>query len=132
MLATPQDPALLALFAPYCGGLARQKQLQRALAQLQLGQLAGERRLAQGEPHPFVLGWQPLLAPLDPCRCSLQFPRSPAVNYSFDVASYQLVAWLMEALESESPTQPPTQPPTLPESFWRWLLLGEGNVVQPA
>jgi hypothetical protein len=124
MPAMPQESALLALYAPYCGGLNRQPQLERALVLLQSGRLAGQRPLREGASHPFELRWQPVLAPLDRCPCELVFPNQPGMTYRFELASYQLVAWLCEALARE--------PLSLPESFWRWLLLGEGYVAQPA
>lgn len=115
---------MLALYAPYCGGLGRKLPLEQALASLQSGRLSGERLLSHGGRHAFELRWQPVLAPLDRCSCELVFPHLPAVVYRFEVASYQLVNWLIEAQASA--------PATLPEPFWRWLLLGEGNTPQPA
>jgi hypothetical protein len=113
--ATPQDlePQVL-LFAPYCGGIAYRHLLQPAVAQLHQGQWSGERLLAGGRSHPFILSWRGEPAPLEPHACALQFPKLPDIGYSFTIPAYEVVYWLMQRQDNQ-----------LPESFWRWLLTGE-------
>jgi hypothetical protein len=115
LLPTPPElePQVL-LFAPYCGGVAYRHLLQPAVAQLHQGEWRGERRLADGRSHAFVLRWQGELAPLEPLMCALQFPQLPDFGYSFTLPAYEVVYWLMQRGDGQ-----------LPESFWRWLLTGE-------
>lgn len=115
LVPTPPDlePQIL-LFAPYCGGVAYRHLLQSAVAQLHQGEWRGERLLADGRSHPFILSWQGEPAPLEPHACTLQFPERPEIGYSFTIPAYELVYWLMQREDGQ-----------LPPSFWRWLLTGE-------
>lgn len=108
--------AQLALFAPYCGGREKEVLLQEALALLPSGAHAGERMLLDAPPLQFVLRWDPVQAPLAPCRCGLRFESRPGIEYRFDCPAHQLLNWLMEG-----PLQ--SRGSDLPDSFWQWLLL---------
>jgi hypothetical protein len=115
LVPTPPElePQVL-LFAPYCGGVAYRHLLQPAVAQLHQGEWQGERRLADGRSHPFILGWQGEPAPLETLACTLQFPQLPDFGYSFTIPAYEVVYWLMQRENGQ-----------FPDSFWRWLLTGE-------
>lgn len=115
------DPAQLALFAPYCGGVNREVWLVVALDLLPVLRLNGRRLLRPAGSHPFLLSWQPVQAPQEQVACDLSFPATPGLNYSFSVPAHQLVSWLMDLREA----QDLRGEDDLPESFWRWLLLGE-------
>ncbi|MFM7634280.1 MAG: type IV pilus biogenesis protein EbsA [Cyanobacteriota bacterium] len=108
-------PQLVPLFAPYCGGVNRERELTAALVRLVTGELRGTRALADGGGHDYGLRWSGTPAPLEPLQCRLSFPDLPAIDYSFEIPCHQLVRWLIEA---------PGQ--GLPESFWPWLLQGHG------
>ncbi len=107
------DP-LVPLFAPYCGGVSQQQQLQLAVGQLLKGEWQGERRLDGDGVRPFTLSWHGEPAPLETLRCQLSFPAAATVHYDFSLPAYRLVRWLMQCQDHQ-----------LPVSFWRWLLLGE-------
>ena len=104
---------LVPLFAAYCGGLARERELTEALALLASGRLQGVRRLRDGREHGFELRWSGEPAPLEPLQCHLSFPALAAIHYDFSVSGQQLVRWLMDRSGDE-----------LPERFWPWLLQG--------
>jgi hypothetical protein len=129
-----QDPALVALYAPYCGGISREAWLIRALDLLAGGEIQGERRLQPAGGHPFLLRWTAGQAPQETSACELTFPAMAGVSYSFEIATHQLVRWLMDLLEARASLTlasasggngSPEQGPDLPEAFWRWLILGE-------
>jgi len=116
--------ARVALFAPYCQGLTRQPDLERALELLSTGGLQGQRPLRPAGVRPFQLQWQPGASPLDPAQLRLQVdaaPDCPGAEYSFQLPTHRLVLWLMDALASA----PAGGPLDLPESFWFWLILGQ-------
>ena len=106
---------LVPLFAPYCGGVARQHDLMRALEVLATGVLQGRRALNDGGSHAYELQWTGESAPLETLSCQLRFPDLPAIQYTFTLPCHQLVQWLMEASGLGL---------GLPESFWPWLLQG--------
>ena len=107
---------LIPLFAPYCA--AGFDHVERALAQLQHGSWQGSRAV-QGRPgHAFCLQWQGDLAPLDAIHCELTFPQLPEVHYRFVLQAYQLLNLLIQAQQQGDGD--------LGESFWRWLILGDG------
>ena len=116
------DPAQSALFAPYCGGVNRESWLELALDLLPALRLRGRRQLRPAGSHPFELSWQPVEAPQEQVACSLTFPATPGLGYSFTVPAHRLVSWLMDLLEAQALRGEDD----LPQSFWRWLLLGEG------
>jgi len=116
--------ALVALFAPYCQGAARQGQLEQALELLQRQELQGLRRLRPEGERPFVLRWQAGVAPLEPAEVALEVAAPGGdgpVRYSFALPNQQLVRWLMDWLEAGGG---PQQRADLPETFWQWLILG--------
>ncbi len=115
------DPAISALFAPYCGGVERESWLELALDLLEARQVSGRRQLRPAGVHPFELRWQPVEAPQEPVACVLTFPATPGLVYNFTLPSHQLVLWLMDLLEAQAIRGEDD----LPEAFWRWLLLGE-------
>ena len=108
--------AQLALFAPYCGGRERESILRQALAMLPFGEHAGERTLFDAPAHRFFLRWDPVQAPLEPCRCVLRFESHPGVDYRFECPAHQLLSWFMEGPVHGCGND-------LPDSFWQWLLL---------
>jgi len=57
-------PPLVPLFAPYCGGVDRERELGSAIRTLAEGQLQGIRALKDGGGHSFKLSWSGELAPL--------------------------------------------------------------------
>ncbi|QEY32023.1 transglycosylase [Synechococcus sp. RSCCF101] len=109
--------AKVALFSPYLGGISRQQALASALTTLGEGAAEGERPVEDREGHRFRLSWQAGLAPLEPVECELVFPGLPDVRYSFTVACYELVGWLMDWHDQPEPRD-------LPQRFWQWLILG--------
>lgn len=106
-------PSLVPLFAPYCGGVGRERELKEALSLLATGQFRGSRPLSDGGSHAFEFSWSGEPAPLEALVCQLRFPDLPSVGYDFRLPCHQLVLWLMEARGTG-----------LPESFWPWLLQG--------
>lgn len=105
---------LVPLFAPYCGGMAQQKDLQKALDRLAQGSWGGVRQLEGGRAHPYRLEWEGEWAPLEMLDCRLLFPALPDLGYRFSLPAYRLVCWLVQ-LQGED----------LPQVFWSWLLLGQ-------
>ena len=112
------DAALLALFAPYCGGLTREPDLQEALQILAGCYLDGLRPVHGSRGHLFQLSWSSVHAPLEIARCELTFPDQPQITYRFELLTHQLVDWLMDRSDSDGTGF------DLPDSFWRWLLTG--------
>ena len=110
--------ALLALYAPYCGGLSREGDLREALAILQSQSFEGERAVRGGSGHPYQLCWSGGTAPLEPSLCRLTFPMHPSLVYSFELVTHQLVDWLMQRDRLAG------QKGDLPDAFWQWLLAG--------
>ena len=111
--------ALLALYAPYCGGLSREGDLREALAILQSQSFEGERAVRLGEAaiptnSAGVEGQHPLNSSL----CRLTFPMHPSLVYSFELVTHQLVDWLMQRDRLAG------QKGDLPDAFWQWLLAG--------
>ena len=105
---------LVPLFAPYCGGMAKQSDLLQALGSLAQGSWQGARQLEGGRSHPYRLEWQGESAPLEMLRCQLLFPALPELGYRFSLPAHQLVLWLVQSEGDD-----------LPQAFWRWLLLGQ-------
>jgi hypothetical protein len=117
--------ALVALYAPYCQGLTRQHDLERALDLLRVGVLEGERPLRPQGSRRFEFRWQAGSSPLDPAQACLRIAASteqPGADYSFELPTHRLVLWLMDAL---APVEASGAAPDLPESFWFWLILGQ-------
>lgn len=110
------DAALVAFYAPYCGGLERENDLRDALGLLAMGSLKGARVIQGRSDHAFELNWSPAKAPLEPLACQLTFPGQPERRYAFEVGTQQLVVWLMERGATGSGD--------LPDGFWHWLLIG--------
>ncbi len=119
------DPALVALYAPYCGGVNREIQLMQALDRLAAGEVSGRRPLHPSGEHPFVLRWQAGQAPQELSACELHFPATPNATYRFQLPTHQLVCWLMDLLEIRSRAAAGEGGGELPDAFWRWLILGE-------
>ena len=115
-LPSLSDEAQLALFAPYCGGRETEASLRQALAMLPAGRHDGERMLVDGPGHRFLLSWDSVQAPLEPCHCLLQLEGRLSADYRFECPAHQLLSWLMEG-----PVQGVGS--DLPDSFWQWLLL---------
>lgn len=112
------QPALLALYAPYCGGLSAEDELRTALTILQ-SQLFEGCRLVQDSPgHAYRLSWDGGQAPLERLSCRLSFPAHPERQYRFELVTHQLVSWLMQVDQSNGPNA------DLPDGFWHWLLRG--------
>ena len=105
---------LVPLFAPYCGGMAKQSELLQALGSLAQGSWQGAHQLEGGRSHPYRLEWQGESAPLEMLRCQLLFPALPELGYRFSLPAHQLVLWLVQSEGDD-----------LPQAFWRWLLLGQ-------
>ena len=105
---------LVPLFAPYCGGMAKQSELLQALGSLAQGSWQGARQLEGGRSHPYRLDWEGESAPLEMLRCQLLFPAMPELGYRFSLPAHQLVLWLVQSEGDD-----------LPQAFWRWLLLGQ-------
>ena len=114
-LSSPSGEALLALFAPYCGGRRQERALQSALDRLPLGRFEGARPRRDASPHPFRLTWSPVSAPLQTCRCELSFQDQSQQQYSFECPAHQLLDWLMHCGDASERD--------LPDSFWHWLFL---------
>ncbi len=112
------DPALRALFAPYCGGLARERELEAALERLIALAFHGLRPVAGANGHPYVLRWEAVRAPMELTSCELEFPEKPELHYRFELVTHQLVTWLMDGAD------PAGQNLDLPDAFWQWLLVG--------
>ena len=112
------DAALLALFAPYCGGLSRELDLQQALQVLARCRLDGLRPVHGSRGHRYQLSWSSVHAPLEIAQCELAFPDHPDIKYRFELLTHQLVDWLMDRSDSGGTSS------DLPDSFWRWLLTG--------
>ena len=112
--APPDIAHLVPLFAPYCGGIAQQNDLLKALGSLAQGSWQGARQLEGGRTHPYLLEWQGESAPLEMLRCQLLFPALPDLGYHFSLPAHQLVLVLVQ-IEGDD----------LPQAFWRWLLLGQ-------
>lgn len=115
--------ARVALFAPYCQGLTRRQDLERALELLSGGVLEGQRPLRPEGSRAFQLRWQAGASPLDPAQVYLRVAgvsKGPAAEYSFDLPTHRLVLWLMDALAAASDGAALD----LPGSFWVWLILG--------
>ncbi|MEB3158664.1 MAG: transglycosylase [Synechococcus sp.] len=115
-MSSPADAALIALFAPYCGGLEQEQALLRVLPVLAQGTFQGCRVLSADSKHDYVLSWSSVRAPLSPCRCDLNISAEPALHFCFEVQSHQLASWLMD-VDSRDERQ------DLPDHFWSWLLL---------
>jgi len=114
----------VALYAPYCQGMARRQELQRALELLAAGSLQGARPLRPAGARPFSLSWRAADSPLDLSAASLRFAGGPDLappEYNFELPTYRLVLWLMDWVAAGGG---PAQPVDLPDSFWRWLILG--------
>ena len=71
------EAALLAFYAPYCGGLERAAALREALRLLRLGTLKGSRLVTGRPAYEFVLSWSEAKAPFEPVTCCLTFPHYP-------------------------------------------------------
>ena len=112
------DPALRALFAPYCGGLTRERELEAALQRLIALAIHGLRPVEGASGHPYILRWESVRAPMEFTRCGLEFPEKPELHYAFELITHQLVTWLMDCSESAD------QGVDLPDAFWQWLLTG--------
>ncbi len=116
--------ALVALFAPYCQGAADPAALEQGLQLLAQGSLQGQRLLRPAGQRPFVLQWQPGVAPLEPAQVQLSVQGvgpAPAVHYRFELPTHQLLSWLIE-WQAAAPGAGGSA--DLPESFWQWLILG--------
>ena len=85
----PRAAALVPLCTPYLGTQAAD--LEPALQMLLQGRFSGERRLLDGRSHPYELRWSGAAAPAEPSSCELQFPRLPAVQYSFMLPTQRLL-----------------------------------------
>ena len=118
MSAFVSDAALLALFAPCCGGLTREQDLRSALQTLLLGRFRGVRPREGTQGHAFQLSWESGCAPLEMTTCQLDLPDTPAKPYRFELVTHQLVLWLMDGLAVEPGKA------DLPDAFWVWLLVG--------
>lgn len=112
------QPALVALYAPYCGGLSAQDKLKSALMILQSQLFEGHRPVQDSPGHVFRLSWDGGQAPLDRISCCLSFPADPKREYRFELLTHQLVSWLMQVDQPGDPTA------DLPDGFWHWLLMG--------
>ena len=118
------QPALLALYAPYCGGLSGEEDLSAALTILQSQSFDGLRPVEGAPGHAYRLSWSGGQAPLETISCCLKFPSHPSLNYSFELVTHQLVSWLMDCREEEHGSV------DLPDAFWQWLLLGADPAVE--
>ncbi len=116
-LLTPSIEALVALYAPYCGGRRMEGELRRALELWPSGHVNGIRPLAGAPGHRFRLQWQVVEAPLLMSACTLTLDVEPPRCFRFSLAAHQLMVWLME-LQSEGDGAP-----DLSDRFWQWLLL---------
>ena len=116
--ASVSDVALLALFAPYCGGLKREQDLRSALQTLLAGEFRGIRPREGTDGHAFQLSWEGGHAPLEIATCQLVLPETTVQPYRFELVTHQLVLWLMDCSIGEPGNQ------DLPDAFWTWLLIG--------
>ena len=112
------QPALLALYAPYCGGVSGEEDLSAALTILQSQSFDGLRPVEGAPGHAYRLSWTGGEAPLEAISCRLKFPAHPSLNYSFDLVTHQLVSWFMQVDLQHGKTG------DLPDAFWQWLLVG--------
>ena len=112
------QPALLALYAPYCGGLSGEEDLSAALMILQSQSFDGLRPVEGAPGHAYRLSWTGGEAPLETISCRLKFPAHPSLNYSFDLVTHQLVSWFMQVDLQDGKSG------DLPDAFWQWLLVG--------
>ena len=112
------QPALLALYAPYCGGLSGEKDLSAALKILQSQLFDGLRTVEGASGHAYRLSWTGGQAPLETISCRLTFPSHPSLNYSFELVTHQLVSWFMQVDVQNRRSG------DLPDAFWQWLLVG--------
>ena len=112
------QPALLALYAPYCGGLSGEEDLSAALTILQSQSFDGLRPVEGAPGHAYRLSWTGGEAPLETISCLLKFPAHPSLNYSFDLVTHQLVSWFMQVDLQDGKSG------DLPDAFWQWLLVG--------
>ena len=112
------QPALLALYAPYCGGLSGEEDLSAALMILQSQSFDGLRPVEGAPGHAYRLSWTGGEAPLETISCRLKFPAHPSLNYSFDLVTHQLVSWFMQVDLQDGNSG------DLPDAFWQWLLVG--------
>ena len=112
------QPALLALYAPYCGGLSGEEDLSAALTILQSQSFEGLRPVEGAPGHPYRLSWTGGQAPLETISCCLKFPSHPSLNYSFELVTHQLVRWFMQVEIQDGMDS------DLPDAFWQWLLVG--------
>ena len=112
------QPALLALYAPYCGGLSGEEDLSAALTILQSQSFDGLRPVEGAQGHAYLLSWTGGQAPLETISCRLRFPSHPSLNYSFDLVTHQLVSWFMQVEIQDGMDR------DLPDEFWQWLLVG--------
>jgi hypothetical protein len=122
--------ALVALFAPYCQGLTRRPELERALALLAHGCLEGARRLRPEGARPFQLHWQAAASPLELTQASLRLVDGAGqivADYRFELPTHRLVLWLMDALVA---AEAGGEAVDLPESFWAWLIQGLDPTMQ--
>ena len=120
------DAAQLVLFAPYCGGVSRERDLDAALQILRRGALQGRRPVAGIDGYPYELRWNGVAAPLERQECQLRFPGHPEGDVDFAVLTHQLVAWLMDRSQLER------SEPDLPDGFWQWLLMERGDAPEQA
>ena len=118
VFASVSDVALLALFAPYCGGLTREQDLRSALQTLLAGEFRGIRPREGMDGHAFQLSWEGGHAPLEIATCQLVLPETTVQPYRFELVTHQLVLWLMDCSIREAGNQ------DLPDAFWTWLLIG--------
>lgn len=112
------QPALLALYAPYCGGLSGEEDLSAALTILQSQSFDGLRPVEGASGHAYQLSWTGGQAPMETISCRLTFPAHPSLDYRFDLVTHQLVSWLMQVDDRVGETG------DLPDAFWQWLLVG--------
>ena len=112
------QPALLALYAPYCGGLSGEEDLSAALTILQSQSFEGLRPVEGASGHAYRLSWTGGQAPLETISCRLTFPSHPSLNYSFELVTHQLVRWFMQVEIQDGMDS------DLPDAFWQWLLVG--------
>ena len=111
--------ALVALYAPYCQG----DQLDAGLQWLARGELLGRRQVRPERERPFVLRWQPGVAPLETTCAQLEVMADgleQRVRYSFELPTHRLLHWLMAWQAAGGAAG---QPADLPEAFWQWLIL---------
>ena len=116
--ASVSDVALLALFAPYCGGLTREQDLRSALQTLLAGEFRGIRPREGMNGHAFQLSWKGGHAPLEIATCQLVLPETTVQPYRFELVTHQLVVWFMDCSIGEAGNR------DLPDAFWTWLLIG--------